>query len=219
MGSNKMETTRQITIDRHVMATINSLAVFCEPKNGDANAIKGLRATRIENDRLMVVATNRYVAAKAIFDNVEFSDWVNWSDTETTQMWIDAETLKSATVFAKTQPDVWVSIGYDTDSEDSFISVGNSKFTYRQNTGTYPPIEKLFGETSDVGVPMIRVNPKWFAMLTKVIEPAARPDKDMPWSLSFAVSDNPNKPGPIHANISGVGYDISVLIQPNHAIR
>ena len=152
-----METTRQITINRHVMTTINSLAVFCEPKNGDANVIKGLRATRIENDRLMVVATNRYVAVKAIFDNVEFSDWVNWSDTETTQMWIDAETLKSATVFAKTQPDVWMAI--------------------------------------------------------------ARPTKDMPWSLSFAVSDNPNKPGPIHANISGNGYEISVLIQPNHALR
>ena len=210
-----METTRQITIDRHVMATINSLAVFCEPKNGDANVIKGLRATRIENDRLMVVATNRYVAAKAIFDNVEFSDWVNWSDTETTQMWIDAEILKSATVFAKTQPYALMAFGYDTDSEDSFISVGDTRFTYRQNTGNYPAIEKLFGDVSDVGVPMIRVNPKWFAMLTKVIEPAARPAKDMPWSLSFAVSDNPNKPGPIHANISGNGYEISVMIQPN----
>jgi DNA polymerase III sliding clamp (beta) subunit (PCNA family) len=208
-----METTRQITIDRHVMATINSLAVFCEPKNGVTDIIKGLRATRIENDRLMVVATNRYVAAKAIFDNVEFSNW------EDAQMWIDAETLKSATVFAKTQHDAQMTIGYDTDTEDSFISVGDTRFTYRQNTGNYPAIEKLFGETSDVGVPMIRVNPKWFTMLTKVIEPAARPDKDMPWSLSFAVSDNPNKPGPIHANISGNGYEISVLIQPNHAIR
>jgi DNA polymerase III sliding clamp (beta) subunit (PCNA family) len=208
-----METTRQITIDRHVLTTINSMAAFCEPKNGVTDIIKGLRATRIENDRLMVVATNRYVAAKAIFDNVEFSNW------EDAQMWIDAETLKSATVFAKTQHDAQMTIGYDTDTEDSFISVGDTRFTYRQNTGNYPAIEKLFGETSDVGVPMIRVNPKWFAMLTKVIEPAARPDKDMPWSLSFAVSDNPNKPGPIHANISGVGYDISVLIQPNHAIR
>jgi hypothetical protein len=214
-----METTRQITIDQHVMKTINSLAVFCEPKNGDATALKGLRATRMENDRLMVVATNRYVAVKAIFDNAEFSDWVNWSDTETTKMWIDAEILKSATVFAKTQPYAPMAFGYDTDSEDSFISVGDTRFTYRQNTGNYPAIEKLFGDVSDVGVPMIRVNPKWFAMLAKVIEPDTRPTKDMPWALSFAVSDNPSKPGPIHANITGNGYDISVLIQPNHAIR
>lgn len=208
-----METTRQIAIDQHVMKTINSLAVFCEPKNGDTNVIKGLRATRMENDRLMVVATNRYVAVKAIFDNVEFSNW------EESQMWIDAETLKSATVFAKTQPYAQITIGYDTDSEDSFISVGDTRFTYRQNTGNYPAIEKLFGDVSDVGVPMIRVNPKWFAMLAKVIEPDARPTKDMPWEFSFSVSDNPNKPGPIHANITGNGYDISALIQPNLMVR
>ena len=208
-----METTRQITVDNYVMKTINSLAVFCEPKNGDANVIKGLRATRMENDRLMVVATNRYVAVKAIFDNVEFSNW------ESAQMWIDAEILKSATVFAKTQPYAPMAFGYDTDSEDSFISVGDTRFTYRQNTGNYPAIEKLFGDVSDVGVPMIRVNPKWFTMLAKVIEPDPRPTKDMPWELSFSVSDNPSKPGPIHANITGNGYDISVLIQPTLIVR
>jgi len=215
-----METTRQIAIDQHVMKTINSLAVFCEPKNGDATALKGLQISRVENDRLMVVATNRYVAVKAIFDNAEFSDWVNWSDTETTKMWIDAEILKSATVFSKTQPYATVAFGYDTDSEDSFISVGDTRFTYRQwSASNYPPIEKLFKPVSDVGVPTIRVNPKWFAMLAKVIEPDPRPTKDMPWELSFSVSDNPSKPGPIHANITGNGYDISVLIQPNLMVR
>jgi len=213
MESNKMETTRQITINRHVLATINSMAAFCEPKNGVTDIIKGLRATRTEEGHLMVVATNRFVAIKATFDAMTFSEW------EDAQMWIDAATLKNAATFAKTQDNALVSIGYDTDTEDSFISVGDTRFTYRQNPGTYPPIERLFGEVNDTGVPMIRVNPKWFALLAKVIEPAARPDKDMPWSLSFMVSDNPNKPGPIHANFNGDGYDISVLIQPNLIVR
>jgi len=207
--------TTRVTITPQTLASINSLIVFAEPsRNSITPVITGLRATRTGETQLTVVSTNRYVAAKATYDNVEFSNWDNDS-----QFWIDPVVLKQAATVSKTNLLSMVHFGYDSDSEDSFISVGETRFTYRQLTNSYPAVDRLFddvGEPNGTNTTSLKI--QWLVALSKVVTPETRPDKDRPWLFSFFHGDS-GKPLPVLATMSGDDYAIDVLIQPNLIVR
>jgi hypothetical protein len=215
METTYATTTRSIDLNVHLLASMNSISVFASSPKEQPRVISGLRANRSGDNELTVVATNRYVLAKAVYQNVTFN---NWADSE---LWIDQETLKQATAMAKgfNLPDV--SIGYDTDDEMTFISVADSRLNYRQDTNAFPRVEKLFSEYAEepVGIPVVSINPKWLSMLTKFVIPESRQQKDMPWSFSFFGTTESGKPKPVQADLKSTTWAISVLIQPNVVTR
>jgi len=208
-------TTTSAMMPPQVLASINSLIVFAEPhRNSITPVITGLRATRTGETQLTVVATNRYVATKATYDNVEFSNWDN-----DPQFWLDPVVLKQAATVSKANGLSMVSFGYDNDNEDSFISVGDTRFTYQQLTTGYPPVDRLFNDmAARNGATDIQLKLQWLVALSKVVVPETKPDKDRPWLFQFATGES-RKPEPVLASVNGQEYTISVLIQPNLIVR
>jgi len=203
-----------ITVTQQVLASMNSLLAFADnPKDTATPVLTGLRVTRSGDDQILVIATNRYVAVKATYSVMEFS---SWSDAE---FWIDPAMLKQAALMSKTANMAAVSFGYDTDGEDSFVGINDTRFTYRQFTAQFPPVERLFDDKGEPnGTPTVRLNVKWLALLSKVVVPEIRPSKDVPWTFSF-FSEDGRKPMPVLATMTGSDYSINVLIQPNIVVR
>lgn len=208
--------TTSATISPQVFASINSLAVFADPVNKSLTpVITGLRATRTGDTQLTIVVTNRYVAAQATYDNVSFSNWDN-----DTQFWIDPTVLKQAATVSKGNTLDMVSLGYDNDTEDSFVSVGSTRFTYRQMTTNYPPVDRIINDIGEPnGAQTLSLKIQWIALLGKIVTPETKHDKDRPWLFSFFHDGDSGKPKPVLANVSGEDYDIRVLIQPNLIVR
>ena len=167
---------------------------------------------------LIVTATNRYVAVQAVYDNVEFTDW-----SEDHSMLIPADILKQAAAVSKANRGLAMVTFAAHEREgfshnNAYVSVGDTKFTYDQATGSYPPVGKLFPTSEPNGAATLAINPKWFVALSKIVVPEVRPAKDVPWQLEFWSEDGA-KPKPMQATMIGNGYDIRVLIQPNVIVR
>lgn len=211
-------TSSTVEMGSKVLASINSLLVFAEPKSGITPIIQGVKLMR-SGDQLVALATNRYVLARATYDNVTFGQW-----EDDAAIWLDHETLKQATVAAKANPMIVVTIGSTPKTplslETTYIAIGGwegaTRFTHTESRAKqYPSVEKLFTDKEPNGAATLSVNPKWLAMLSKVVVPEDRPDKDRPWLLSFFTEEG-NKPQPMLAEMwSDEDYRIQVLIQPN----
>lgn len=205
-----MVTTRSVTIDAATIASINSLLVFAEPKSGISPVIQGMNVFSSGENQLTVVVTNRYVAVKATYDNVTFDTWeLNGA------VWLDPITLKQAATLSKATSSAPVTIGEDIARGVTYIAIGETTLKHVSSRSNYPAVEKLFPDTEPNGAPTLAINPKWLALLSKVVVPEFRPDKDRPWKLSFW-SDDSAKPSPMLAAAGVEGkYQISVMIQPN----
>jgi hypothetical protein len=216
MDNDTITTTTNVMVPPQVMASIHSLIAFAEsPRGSITPVITGLRATRTGETQLTVVSTNRYVAAMATYDNVEFSNWDN-----DPQFWIDPVVIKQAATVSKANGLAMVSFGYDDNTEDSFIAVGDTRFTYRQCPNSYPAVDRLFdGFSEPNGATTVSLKIQWFVALSKVVMPETRPDKDRPWLFSLFHDEDGGKPRPVLATMSGDDYAISVLIQPNLIVR
>jgi hypothetical protein len=211
-------TSSTVEMGSKVLASINSLLVFAEPKSGATPIIQGVKLMR-SGDQLIALATNRYVLVKATYDNVTFGDW-----EDDAAIWLDHDTLKQATVTAKANPMIVVTIGSTPKTplslETTYIAIGGwegaTRFTHTESRAKhYPLVEKLFTDKEPNGAATLSVNPKWLAMLSKIVVPEDRPDKDRPWLLSFFTEEG-NKPQPMLAEMwQDTQYRIQVMIQPN----
>ena len=204
-------TSSTVEMGSKVLASINSLLVFAEAKSGATPVLQGIKLMR-SGDQLIALATNRYVLVKATYDNVTFGDWA-----PDTSVLIDPDTLKQATAASKANPMIVVTIGHTPDT--TYIAIGGwegaTRFTHLTNRFSYPAVEKLFTDKEPNGAATLSVNPKWLAMLSKIVVPEDRPDKDRPWLLSFFTEEG-NKPQPMLAEMwRDDAYRIQVLIQPN----
>jgi DNA polymerase III sliding clamp (beta) subunit (PCNA family) len=212
--TNETALTRSVIIDAATIASINSLVVFAEPKSGVTPVIQGVNLICTEDNQLTVVVTNRYVAVKATYEDVTFDTWELGA-----AVWLDPNTLKQAAVLSKATNYAPVTIGDDIANDVTYIAIGETTFKHSRSRSSYPPVERLFPDTEPNGAATLRVNPKWLAMLSKVVVPEVRPDKDRPWALSFWSEDG-TKPKPMLAAAGVEGkYQISVLIQPNLIVR
>ena len=207
--------TRQVFISAEILASIYSLTNFADhPRNGTP-ILCGVQLVRDGHSVLRAYATNRYVLARGTYDtDVNFD---NWELNET--LWIDVATLKQAVAIAKTYNTPEIAIGYDTNNT-VFVDVAGNKLFNVAGQPSYPPVHRMFndGETPN-GADVIRLNPKWLSLLTKVVTPTKRQEKDRPWMFSFFHNTENKKPNPVVAMIHDTGYEIRVLIQPNLVVR
>ena len=211
-------TSSTVEIEPKVLASINSLLVFAEPKSGVSPIIQGVKLMR-SGDQLIALATNRYVLVKATYNKVTFGQW---EDDAT--IWIGHDTLKQAAAASKSNPLIMVTIGSTPKTplslETTYIAIGSwdgaTRFTHTESRAQhYPSVEKLFTDKEPNGAATLSVNPKWLAMLSKIVVPEDRPDKDRPWLLSFFTEEG-NKPQPMLAEMwRDDAYRIQVMIQPN----
>lgn len=204
-------TSSTVEIGSKVLASINSLLVFAEPKSGASPVIQGVRLTR-EGDQLIAAATNRFVLVKATYDNVTFGDWA-----PDTSVWLDPDTLKQAAAASKANPMIVVTIGQTPDT--TYIAIGGwegaTRFTHVTSRFSYPPVERLIPTNEPNGAATLSLNPKWLAALSKIVVPEDRPVRDTPWLFSF-YSEDGHKPMPAMAEMwQDNAYRIQVLIQPN----
>jgi hypothetical protein len=211
-------TSSSVTMQPPVLASINSLTVFCSTKSDVTPILQNIHVTRSGDSHLIVTATNRYVAVQAVYDNVEFTDW-----SEDTSMLIHADILKQAAAVSKANRGLAMvtlatheRTGYSHNN--AYVAVGDTQFPYDQATGSYPSVGKLFPATEPNGAAKLGMNLKWLAALSKIVVPEVRPDKEVPWQLEFW-SEESAKPKPMQASMIGNGYDIRVLIQPNLIVR
>jgi hypothetical protein len=211
-------TSSTVTMQPTVLASINSLAVYAGDKTEAAPILQNIHVTRTGDTQLTAVATNRYVAVKAVYDNVEFTTWGHDGS-----MLIPIDILKQAAAVSKANRGLAMvtlatheRTGYSHNN--AYVAVGDTQFPYDQRTGSYPPVAKLFPETEPNGAPTLRINPKWLTALSKIVVPEVRPSKDAPWQLSFWSEDSA-KFKPMQAAMTGSDYDIRVLIQPNVIVR
>lgn len=211
-------TSSTVEIEPKVLASINSLLVFAEPKSGVTPVIQGVKLMR-SGDQLIALATNRYVLAKATYNKVTFGEW---EDDAT--IWIGHDTLKQAAAASKSNPLIMVTIGNTPKTplslETTYIAIGSwesaTRFTHNESRAQqYPAIEKLIPESEPNGAATLSVNPKWLAMLSKIVVPEHRPIREEPWLLSFWSEDG-RKPMPMLAEMwRDDAYRIQVMIQPN----
>lgn len=211
-------TSSSVIVQPPVLTSINSLVVYGPSRTEVAPILQNINVTRSGDNQLTAVITNRYVAVKAVYDNVEFTDW-----SEDTSMLIPMDTLKQAAAVSKANRGLGMvtfaaheRTGYSHNN--AYVAVGDTQFPYDQATGSYPPVAKLFPDTEPNGAAVLGMNPKWLAALSKIVVPEVRPAKDVPWQLSFWSEDG-TKPKPMQAAMSGNGYDIRVLIQPSLIVR
>jgi hypothetical protein len=202
-----------VIVDSKVIASINSLLVFAEPKSGVTPIIQGVNLIRTDENQLTVVVTNRFVAVKATYDTAEFFTWELGA-----AVWLDPNTLKQAATLSKATQYAPVSIGEDIANDVTYIAINETKFGHPRQDRSYPPVDRLFPETEPNGAATLSLNPKWLAGLSKIVVPETRADKDRPWLFSFFHGDN-DKPQPVLATMSGTDYAINVLIQPNLLVR
>lgn len=211
--------TRQVFIGSEILASINSLAQFGDTaKNPTTPSLAGVYITRHGDSGLRVYATNRYVLARGTYDTnvLSFDDW---SDDET--LWVDHGTLKQAVAIAKNYSLPVISMGYDSENR-VFINVAGNKLFNVAGQPSYPPVDRMFNDDAPNGVERVSLNAKWLAMLSKVITPTTRQDKDMPWEFNMFHDVERDKPMPVVARLypkSDTDWEIRVLIQPNLVVR
>ena len=208
--------SKQVFIDSEILASIYSLTNFADhPRNGTP-ILCGVQFVRTSGGRLVVYATNRYVLARGTYDTgVEYN---GWGIGQT--LWIDIATLKQAVAIAKNYKTPPITIGYDNESRTAFIDVVGNKLFNVSGQPTYPNVAAMFDDdVAPNGVDVIRINPQWLALLSKVVTPTTRQNKDLPWMLSFFHDTDSKKPKPMLATLEDTDYDIRVLIQPNLIVR
>jgi len=222
---------RGIRVDSYLRITaqqlfsIQSLTHFADKPNGVTPVIEGLLFSRGGNsaptDTLTVVATNRYVCAKAEFEEMAFEDNNGFWHHEDT-LWIDQSTLKQAVTMAKAIKTNHAIIGYNVERAAAFVTVGDNTLYSSSVVNAYPAIAKLYPDSEPNGASSILLNPKWLALISKIIAPAGNAFKDTPWEFQFAtdITDGlRDKPKPVVARIGGSKWEIKLLIQPNMAPR
>lgn len=208
--------TVQVFIGPEILASINSLAPFADStRGGNTSPITGLLLVR-DGDTLVVYATNRFVATRGTYShNVRFDDW---NDGAT--VWIDQATLKQAVAIAKNYSLPVIAIGYDNENR-AFVNVQDNKLFNVAGQPNYPAVQNLFNDDTPNGVDRVSLNPRWLAMLSKVLTPTTRQDKDMPWEFNMFTDSERNKPMPVVARLYDMDrhWEIRVLIQPNLVVR
>jgi hypothetical protein len=207
--------SKQVSVSSEILASIYSLTNFADqPKNG-VPILCGVQLVRSSGGRLQVYATNRYVLARGTYDsNVNYG---GWGIGQT--LWIDIATLKQAVAIAKNYNTPTITIGYDIDNT-AYIDVAGNKLFNVAGQPSYPNVAAMFDDDATPnGSDVIRINPRWLALLSKVVTPTARQSKDLPWQLSFFHDTDSKKPKPVLAVIEDTTWNISVLIQPNLIVR
>ena len=207
--------SRQVSVNSEILASIYSLTNFADqPRNGTP-ILCGVQLVRTSGGRLVVYATNRYVLARGTYDaGVEYG---GWGIGQT--LWMDVATLKQAVAIAKNYKTPTITIGYDSDGH-AFIDVVGNKLFNVAGQPSYPNVAAMFDDdTTPNGADVIRINPRWLALLSKVITPTTRQNKDLPWMLSFFHDSESKKPKPMLATLEDTNWNISVLIQPNLIVR
>ena len=221
---------RGVRVDSYLRITaqqlfsINSLSHFADKPSGMTPVIEGLLFSRGNNsattDTLTVVATNRYVCAKAEFEEIGFEDNNGfWHQDDT--LWIDQSTLKQAVTMAKAIKTNHAIIGYNVERAAAFVTVGDNTLYSSSVVNAYPPIAKLYPESEPNGASSMLLNPKWLALISKIVLPETGSYlKDSPWEFQFSTApENRNNPKPVVARRSGGSWEIKLLIQPNMAPR
>jgi hypothetical protein len=142
------------------------------------------------------------------------------------ELWIDKTTIKQAADMAKATEKikgyVEVKIGYEWERQTGYISVNDTVIYSSTTPYGFPPVGKLFPTEEPNGVKTVDLNPKWLAMLTKVVGPLPKGGsfRDVPWTFSFFNKDHDSgKSQPMLAHIDSDLWKIKVLIQPNLKIR
>jgi hypothetical protein len=241
--SNKSRESFYVPIDVPTLMTINSLGVFTDaPASQATPVLAGMYFSRSGYDWLdfTVHVTNRYVCAEFTTSVVKFEDAGHgqWNeetqlwDNDTTvwandaELWIDKTTIKQAADMAKAtekiQDYAHVTIGYDSVRKTGYISVNDTVIYSPTTPYNFPQVGKLFPTEEPNGVQTIDLNPKWLAMLTKVVGPLPKGGslKDAPWTFSFFNRDHDSgKSQPVMADVVGELWKIKVLIQPNVKLR
>ena len=205
-----------VVINVETLVSINSIMNFGDTSaNPTAQALAGVSLVRDGESVLRVYATNRYVLARATyFNSVNFDSWDVGE-----KLWLDHKTLKQAVAIAKNHKQAVITIGYDTDRR-VFVDVDGNKLFNVLGQPSYPNVAALFDDdTTPNGADVIRINPRWLALLSKVITPTTRQNKDLPWMLSFFHDTESKKPKPMLATLEDTDWNISVLIQPNLIVR
>ena len=205
-----------VVINVETLVSINSIMNFGDTSaNPTATALAGVSLVRDGESVLRVYATNRYVLARATyFNSVNFDSWDVGE-----KLWLDHKTLKQAVAIAKNHKQAVITIGYDTDRR-VFVDVDGNKLFNVLGQPSYPNVAALFDDdTTPNGADVIRINPRWLALLSKVITPTTRQNKDLPWMLSFFHDTESKKPKPMLATLEDTDWNISVLIQPNLIVR
>jgi len=221
---------RGVRVDSYLRITaqqlfsINSLSHFADKPSGMTPVIEGLLFSRGNNsattDTLTVVATNRYVCAKAEFEEIGFEDNNGfWHQDDT--LWIDQSTLKQAVTMAKAIKTNHAIIGYNVERAAAFVTVGDNTLYSSSVVNAYPPIAKLYPESEPNGASSMLLNPKWLALISKIVLPETGSYlKDSPWEFQFSTApENRNNPKPVVARRCGGSWEIKLLIQPNMAPR
>jgi hypothetical protein len=225
--SNKSRESFYVPIDVPTLMTINSLGVFAAPDTANTPVIEGLYFSRsgTQWQFFTVHVTNRYVCAEFTTSKVEFHEGDTQWDNDA-ELWIDKATIKYAANMAKATEKIKgyarVTIGYNSENRTGYISVDDTVIYSPTTTYTYPPVGKLFPTEKPNGVKTVDLNPKWLAMLTKVVGPLTKGGslKDAPWTFSFFNRDHDGgKSQPVMAHIDSDLWKIKVLIQPNLKIR
>lgn len=217
MEPDTMTGTMVAHVSTTVLASINSLAQFADNGRNGTPVLTGLQFSRHGEDHIRVHATNRYVLVQATYAVTVFD---NWGDDAT--LWVDQSAIKQALAIAKTHNVGTIGLGYDHDTRQAFVDVAGTRLNYVGGQPSYPQVHKLFDDlTTPNGVDMLRVNPRWLAMLAKVVTPESRQNKDQPWALMFWHKDDSAKPQPMMATLADTNdtWSIRVLIQPNVSVR
>ena len=205
-----------VVINVETLVSINSIMNFGDTSaNPTATALAGVSLVRDGESVLRVYATNRYVLARATyFNSVNFDSWDVGE-----KLWLDHKTLKQAVAIAKNHKQAVITIGYDIDRR-VFVDVDGNKLFNVLGQPSYPNVAAMFDDdTAPNGADVIRINPRWLALLSKVITPTTRQNKDLPWMLSFFHDTESKKPMPMLATMEDTNWSISVLIQPNLMVR
>jgi len=219
-----------VATDASTLASINSLTVFAAGPKETPAVLGGVHLSRTGTDWAHFTAqtTNRYVVGqltttanvgfyKSADDHALVSKWANDAT-----LWIDQTTLKQAVAMAKTNKFAPITIGYDSTRATGYVSVGDTVMYSAPSPGAFPPVGKLFPTEEPNGVETLSINPKWLAMLTKVVGPlsAGGTLKDAPWIFDFFHTDphtgdtSGPKHKPVLAHVNGDQWEIKVLIQP-----
>lgn len=201
----------KVAVTKEILASINSMAIAVS-KDDVASVIESIALTR-QGDKLVAMATDRYVAVMSHYTEVDFDD--DWNEGE--QILLRPKALKSALDIAKAHKHSlsWVDITKDRESDTGYATILTTRVEMGPQVGKFPPIDRLFSFTKEPdGVPDMGINPEFVGKLAKILPPEIRPDRQRIWRLEFRSSDAPHKRGPVYAKYMGANYDIEALVQP-----
>lgn len=201
----------KVTITKEILASINSMGIVAS-KDDFASVIESIALTR-RDGKLMALATDRYVAVKNTYTEVEFDD--DWNEGE--EILLQPKALKSALDIAKAHKHAvsWVEITKDRESDTGYATILSTRVEMGPQVGKFPPIDRLFTfDKEPDGVPDMGINPEFVGKLAKILPPEIHPDKQRIWWLEFRSSDAPHKRGAVYAKYMGANYNMEALVQP-----